>query len=107
MSGNPAIRAVIFDMDGVLTDFEPLINAGGIAVVCDTLSATLPISKWRLGPRHPMRLGNGFVGELPIHHVDAAHEGRLEVAGFGQAGIGEQFDVAVSDIRERLGAVRA
>src|SRR5574339_693474 len=32
MHKNPTVRAVIFDMDGVLTNSEPLINAAAIAM---------------------------------------------------------------------------
>ena len=36
MSGQRHIKAVIFDMDGVLTDSEPLINAAAVAMLRET-----------------------------------------------------------------------
>src|SRR5580765_4425655 len=38
----PGIRAVIFDMDGVLTDSEPLINAAAIAMFREKGLTALP-----------------------------------------------------------------
>ncbi len=42
MSEPPAIRAVIFDMDGVLTDSEPLINAAAVAMFREKGMAVRP-----------------------------------------------------------------
>ena len=42
MSHAEAIRAVIFDMDGVLTDSEPLINAAAIAMLREKGLVVLP-----------------------------------------------------------------
>ncbi|MFN8484222.1 MAG: HAD-IA family hydrolase [Anaerolineae bacterium] len=42
MSASPTIRAVIFDMDGVLTDSEPLINAAAVAMFRENGLAVQP-----------------------------------------------------------------
>ena len=36
-----------------------------------------------------MRFGHGFVSYLPVHHVDAAHQSGLSLAGLGQTQIRE------------------
>ncbi len=49
-----------------------------------------------------MRLGHSFNHEFPILHVDATTQSRLASAGFFEAVIGQQFNVALRHIRERL-----
>ena len=43
------------------------------------------------------------MSEPSIHRVDTTGKGWLTFAGFLQTEIGEQLDVAISDVRQRLG----
>src|SRR5512140_674318 len=43
------------------------------------------------------------MGQLSADDVDAPEKSRLDAAGLGEAGIGQHFDVAVSDVGEGLG----
>src|SRR2546425_270632 len=52
---------------------------------------------------HFVGLSNGLVGELAVHDVDAAGQCGIKAARFGQPVIGQQFDVAVSDVGQGLG----
>src|SRR5688572_6595307 len=54
------------------------------------------------GERHLVRLGHGFNHELPIAHIDSTTQGRLARARFFQAMVGEQFDVTLGHVSERL-----
>ena len=50
-----------------------------------------------------MRLRDGLVRDLAVHHIEAADECGLLLAGFGQTQVGQEFDVTISDVRQRLG----
>ena len=43
------------------------------------------------------------MSQPPIHRIDAADKRGLAFASFLQAEIGEQFDVAISDVSQSLG----
>ena len=52
---------------------------------------------------HPVGFGDGAVSQPPIHGVDAADEGGLPFASFFESEVGQKLDIAVGDIRQRLG----
>ena len=49
------------------------------------------------------RLANGGAGELAVVSIDAADQFRCLFARLGEAVVGEQLDVAVGDVGQRLG----
>ena len=49
-----------------------------------------------------MGLSDGFVSQGASEGVDAAEESRLTLASFGQAGISQQFNIAVGHISQSL-----
>ena len=49
------------------------------------------------------RLANGGAGEVAVVSIDAADQFRCLFARLGEAVVGEQLDVAVGDVGQRLG----
>src|SRR3974390_870946 len=43
------------------------------------------------------------MGHLAVHDVDPPDQGGLNAAGFGEAGIGEELNVAIGDVGQGLG----
>jgi len=56
-------------------------------------------SKLRFRIFQTVRVGDSLVRDLTVHHVDAADERGLFLARVGEAEVGEQFDVAMRDVR--------